>query len=362
MSIARLFGGITLILVSSISAFAQTTSYVVKSPTADVTSGVGNPSLFYVTNRLKHGDRVEVVREEAGGWLAIKAPPGSVSWIMKRFLEPIGRDVWMVTSEADAEVRYGSEVRKEEPNVRSLWLKRGAQVQKAGEAVSADDGLWQPIESPAAEVRYIRSADVAPLAAAGAGPSAQQAAPIGVDRSSSQGFSVPLVPTPAPESQPSASAAWAEAQRAEKEDRIRDAIELYNKLGREVANTDHDLSMRCFNQASWLQHKPNYVATSRLQPVATGTSAAYTPQAGRNQCTPSQYTFYGRLRQAHQSLGNKPTFVLENPQGQIVAYITSAGADLNQVVGREVEVSGPAWYCGAVRNNYMKATRVTARQ
>ena len=120
--------------------------------------------------------------------------------------------------------------------------------------------------------------------------------------------------------------------------------------------------MRCFNQASWLQHKPSYAAANRLQPVAAGTSAAYTPQAGRNQCASGEYTFYGRLRQARQSLDYKPTFILENYQGQIVAYITSAGADLNQVVGREVEVSGPAWYCGTVRNNYMKATRVTARQ
>jgi hypothetical protein len=362
MSIARLFGGISLLLVSSFSAYAQTTTYVVKSPTADVTSGIGNPSLFYVTNRLKQGDRVEVVKEETGGWLAIKAPTGSVSWINKRFLKPISRDVWSVESEADVEVLYGSEVRKEKPNVRSVYLKRGAQVLRAGETVSADDGNWQMIKSPDTELRYIRIADVAPMIAAGAGQSGQQTSPVTVGRSPSKDYSVPLVPTPATEPQSSANSAWAEAQRAEREDRIRDAIELYNKLGREVANTDHELSMRCFNQASWLQHKPSYAPGNRLQPVAAGTSAAYTPQAGRNPCAPGEYTFYGRLRQARQSVDSKPTFVLENYQGQIVAYITSAGADLNQVVGREVEVTGPAWYCGTVRNNYMKATRVTARQ
>src|SRR5262249_1503578 len=156
MSIARLFGGISLLLVSSLSAYAQTTTYVVKSPTADVTSGIGNPSLFYVTNQLKQGDRVEVVKEEAGGWLAINPPTGSVSWINKRFLKPIGRDVWSVESEADVEVRYGSEVRKEKPDVRSVYLKRGTLVHKAGEAKSADDGNWQMIRPPDMELRYIR--------------------------------------------------------------------------------------------------------------------------------------------------------------------------------------------------------------
>jgi hypothetical protein len=349
-----------LLLSFAATAFGQVGTYVVKPSTADVTSGVGNPSLFYVTNRLHQGDRVEVVREEQGGWLAIKAPPGSVSWVNARFLKPVGRDVWSVESLEDVPLFYASEVRKEKPNVRSLYLTRGTIVEKAAQAVSAEDGNWQAIKSPAAELRYIRATDVTPVAAAGGGLLAPTTSPVDTSRPPKD-YAVPPVATPSVEPLAPANARWAEAQKAEREDRTKEAIELYNKLGREVANTDHDLSMRCFNQASWLQRKPAYAIGNRLQPVAAGTSVGYSPQAAGNQCTTSEYTFYGRLRQAYQSLDQKPTYVVENGQG-IVAYVTSSGADLNVLLGRNVAVSGPACWCGSVRANYVRATRATPLQ
>src|SRR5262245_4278467 len=54
---------------------------------AEVRCGPGNSPRLYPTNRLKKGDRVEVVRELQDGWLAIKPPPGSFSWINMRFLQ-----------------------------------------------------------------------------------------------------------------------------------------------------------------------------------------------------------------------------------------------------------------------------------
>jgi hypothetical protein len=360
MSIARILSGTFLFLIAAAASFGQAGTYVVKQPTADVTSGAGNPSLYYVTNRLHQGDRVEVVREAQDGWLAIKAPAGSVSWINNRFLKPVGRDTWSVESLEDAPVYYASEVRTEKPNVRSLYLTRGTLVEKAANAKSAEDGMWQPIKSPAAELRYIRAADVTPQITASTGPAApvtSQADPVRPPKN----FAVPPVATPSVEPLAPANARWAEAQKAEKEGRIKEAIELYEKLGQEVANTDHELSTSCINKASWLRHKPGYAVGNRLQPVAAGTSVGYSPQAGGYQCTPSEYTFYGRLRQAYQSLDQKPTYVVENNQG-IVAYVTSNGADLNALLGHNVAVSGPACWCGSVRANYVRATRAAPLQ
>jgi hypothetical protein len=361
MSSARWFGGITLLLITAAGGFGQTTTYVVKSPTAEVTCGPGNPELYYVTNRLHQGDRVEVVREEPTGWLAIKPPVGSVSWINNRFLMPVGNDrsVWSVQSEADVEVLYGSEVRKDRPNVRSVYVKRGTLVNRAGETMSAQDGTWQMIKPPVAEVRYVRAADVAPEG--GNRPSAVSSVEVTTGRSPPKDYAVPPVPPPSADTPGSAQAAWAEAQRAEKEDRVRDAIELYNKLGREVMNTDHDLAMRCFNQASWLQHKPSYAVDNRLRPMASGIAVGYTPQNAGG-CVPAEFTFQGRLREAHQSLERKPTYVVEDSTGRIVAYATSAGADLNALLGKNVAVSGPACWCGSVRANYVRATRATPLQ
>src|SRR5262245_30441625 len=44
------------------------------------------------TGRLRRGDRVVVLGEEAGGWLAIRPPAGSFSWIESRAIRPLGGD------------------------------------------------------------------------------------------------------------------------------------------------------------------------------------------------------------------------------------------------------------------------------
>src|SRR5437764_628302 len=67
-------------------------------PEAEVRCGPGDTPQMYVTSRLRKGDRVEVVKELDGGWLAIKPPTGSFSWINMRFAQQItpGRPMWTV--------------------------------------------------------------------------------------------------------------------------------------------------------------------------------------------------------------------------------------------------------------------------
>jgi hypothetical protein len=47
---------------------------------APVLSGPGEK--FYPTDTLAQGDVVEVYREKPGGWLAIRPPAGSFSWVL----------------------------------------------------------------------------------------------------------------------------------------------------------------------------------------------------------------------------------------------------------------------------------------
>src|SRR5262245_11233582 len=42
------------------------------------------------------------------------------------------------------------------------------------------------------------------------------------------------------------------AEEAARAGNIDEAVRLYEALGRESANTDHDLSVQCFNKAQWL--------------------------------------------------------------------------------------------------------------
>jgi hypothetical protein len=374
MRFARLLGGLTLVLVLAATASAQPAIYTVKQPQADVRSGPSDAPLHYVTNRLLQGDKVEVVREEPSGWLAIKPPVGSFSWVNTRFLRQLGKNVWTVESEAAVEVLYGSTFREEKPTVISSRLTRGAQVESIGQPwTPPDGGIWVRIKPPPSEVRYIRAADVVPAPAPGGPPAPTIAAGTASSANDGQNWNrpVPLVPAPrddrpAAVPQPPVNPRWQAAERAEREGRINEAIELYAQLGRDVANTDHELAMRCYNQANALRRGRVYTTETRLRPVAAGTAsqsaAGYAPQNCCTPCGQNGYVFRGRLRPAYQSLDYLRTYALENPQGQIIAFVTPAGVDLEPHVNRVVEVSGVACYRGDVRNNYVRASRVTPLQ
>src|SRR5262245_49929858 len=105
---------------------------VVTAPEAEVRSGAGNSPQLYPTNRLRKGEQVEVVQEMPGGWLAIKPPPGSFSWINTRFVQELlpGRGLWVVNTHPDVRVpvRVGSELRTDPPTIEGARLARGTQL------------------------------------------------------------------------------------------------------------------------------------------------------------------------------------------------------------------------------------------
>jgi hypothetical protein len=374
MRFARLLGGLTLVLVVAATASAQTAIYTVKQPQAEARSGPSDAPLHYVTNRLLQGDKVEVIREEPSGWLAIKPPVGSFSWVNTRLLRQLSKNVWIVESEAPVEVLYGSTFREEKPTVISSRLTRGTQIESIGQPwTPPDGGIWVRIKPPPSEVRYVRAADVRPDAAPG-GP-APPATVAGTQSSASEGQNwnrpVPLVPPPAVDRpaavlQSPANPRWQEAERAEREGRVNEAIELYTQLGQTVANSDHELAMRCYNQANALRRGRTYTTETRLRPVAAGTvsqnAAGYAQQNCCTPCGQNGYIFRGRLRPAYQSLDYLRTYALENQKGEIIAYVTPAGVNLEPHVNRVVEVSGVACWRGDVRNNYVRASQVTPLQ
>jgi hypothetical protein len=127
-------------------------------PEVEVRSG---PSFeFYATSKLKAGDRVEVVgkADKNPGWLAIKPPDGSLSWINSKFVQ-VGEKSHgvVVTAEGvDVPVKPASNVSNQEPNVEIVKVGRGTHVVIAGEAkYNGPNGAWLPIEPTLHEVRYI---------------------------------------------------------------------------------------------------------------------------------------------------------------------------------------------------------------
>lgn len=156
-------GVVAAVMVPVAAQDAGKIEYVatVKVPEAEVRSGAGASDQLYSTNRLHKGDKVEVVRELEGGWLAIKPPAGSFSWINARFVQPLdaAKKTWVVVAHPEARVPLllGSNIRTTKPTVEGVSVVRGTQLRSVGPMKSADDGRWLPVEPPPAEVRYLRA-------------------------------------------------------------------------------------------------------------------------------------------------------------------------------------------------------------
>lgn len=129
---------------------------------AEVVSGPGHR--YYATARLEHGTAVEVHREEASGWLAIRPPEGSFSWVPSEYVERSDDDeaIGRVTEPTPAWV--GTMAEKVKAHRQQVMLKAGELVSILGEKqIDADEGepqTWLKIAPPAGEFRWIHLRDV----------------------------------------------------------------------------------------------------------------------------------------------------------------------------------------------------------
>lgn len=129
---------------------------------AEVVSGPGHR--YYATARLDHGTAVEVHREEASGWLAIRPPEGSFSWVPSEFVERSADDdaVGSVTEPTPAWV--GTTAEKVKAHRQQVMLKAGELVsildEKQIEADEDEPQTWLKIAPPAGEFRWIHLRDV----------------------------------------------------------------------------------------------------------------------------------------------------------------------------------------------------------
>ncbi len=133
---------------------------------AEVVAGPGHR--YYTTERLSWGSKVEIYREELSGWLAIRPPEGSFSWVPSEFIErldevqagsgEVGRvkqptGVWIGTA-----TEHVGEHRQQ------ITLKTGELVQIESEktitANSGSERKWLKIAPPAGEFRWVHLRDV----------------------------------------------------------------------------------------------------------------------------------------------------------------------------------------------------------
>src|SRR5262245_41577181 len=115
----------------------------------EVEARSGPSKEFYPTLKLRQGEKGQVGNEskEQPGWVAIKPPPGSFSWINARFVQqrPDGR-IAIVMSDVPVPVMPGSSLTNQPPNVEQIKVERGTQVTILDQPMHSSTGIWLPIK------------------------------------------------------------------------------------------------------------------------------------------------------------------------------------------------------------------------
>jgi hypothetical protein len=129
---------------------------------ADVVAGPG--ARYYVTLRLPRGTLVEVYSEEASGWLAIRPPEGSFSWVPADYVDrhPDRPEVGRVKAPVGSWI--GTSVERVAQHRQQVTLQSGELIRILGEKrVQGPDGeeqTWLKIAPPSGEFRWIHVRDV----------------------------------------------------------------------------------------------------------------------------------------------------------------------------------------------------------
>jgi hypothetical protein len=390
------WGALALVLHIAPTAFAQAARDVrhVSADQVEVRSGPSDSNAFYVTNRLQQGQQVEVVAEMPGGWLAIKPPEGSFSYINTRFLRHMVAEMptYVVTlNGVKVPVYIGSEVVNKRPTQEGAKLEAGAQVVSCGKPLADEDGTWMPIEAPVQERRFVKASAVAKTAAEAASVVRASASGVGQAPANSKGLAPSTAPSANVHEPPEAM--WQKAEQAERAGNVAEAVRLYALVGAGTAQTQAALSSMALERARYLQGgyqsygataggvppppspvqvgAPNTPGASRAAAVARPANRetiSYTGQTPRLDPSRNGKTtwesYRGILRRAGRTIEGQTTYVIDDP-GTLYPIVYAAparGVNLEAHLNRIVTVSGYTGYRGELRNKYMIAVRLEAER
>lgn len=321
MRVALVAGVIGCLALGALPATAQTSpaspaELTILIPEVEARSGPSKE--FYPTIKLRQGEKVQVVNEskEQPGWVAIKPPPGSFSWINARFVQkqPDGR-LATVISDVPVPVMPGSSLTNQAPNVEQTKVERGTLVTILDQPMHSSTGIWLPIKPTAKEVRYI------PAEAVKASPAVTVN---NVPPPTTQTVSSGMRPTP-PGTVPGQPA----------------------------------VTVAPGSGGGWQPAGQSQSA----KPGSTTTLYGTGPPA-HNPLPPSsppQWSVWGTLRKSSFKKNGLDVFVLENSRGQPLLYATAQpGFSLNGYIGRTVSLyGGVSYYSDEVIRTYcMTATHV----
>lgn len=315
MRVSLVTGIIGCLALATSPAPAQTSPAELTILVPEVEARSGPSKEFYPTIKLRQGEKVQVVNEtkEQPGWVAIKPPAGSFSWINSRFVQqrPDGR-MATVISDVPVPVMPGSSLTNQPPNVEQIKVERGTIVTILDQPMHSSTGIWLPIKPTAKEVRYIPAEAVkssSPTVTVTNAPAAQTVSGVRQTPASTIPGQPPVTAVP--------------------------------------------------NGGGW---QPAGQAPA-AKPGSTTTLYGTTPPAHNPLplANPPQWSVWGTLRKAAFKKNGLDVFVLENSRGQPLLYATAQpGFSLHSYVGRTVSLYGGVtyWSDEYIRTYCMTATHV----
>ena len=363
-------------------------------PNAEVRSGPGSDSKLYGTNNLKAGDVITVVQERPDGWLAIRPPDGSFSWVQSKYLQRIVAtqpNYLVQTNDGNkVPVYIGSAVLNTKPTLESARLTRGSQVKSLGAAQSDGKENWIPIVPPENELRYIRCEAIGKQAVqANPAPAAVPATPPNPVSSNAIVNANSAVPNC------DANQRWSQAISAETAGQSTEAIRLYSQIGQDFACSQPMFASQAYGRAVWLRDCASKGKTNTVQacapgqpkltnkalvqavsnsqnnaptaPIGSAPVANMVPQSNGPSPTPVKSINSGSgsgmgpgfLRKAGRPQSNEPSYYIESQQGRPLIYLAPApGQNLDLFINQRVEVSGPTTYRSDMRAYVMTVYQI----
>ena len=363
-------------------------------PNAEVRSGPGSDSKLYGTNNLKAGDVITVVQERTDGWLAIRPPDGSFSWVQSKYLQRIVAtqpNYLVQTNDGNkVPVYIGSAVLNTKPTLESARLTRGSQVKSLGAAQSDGKENWIPIVPPENELRYIRCEAIGKQAVqANPTPAAVPSTPANPASSNAIVNANSAVPNC------DANQRWSQAISAETAGQSTEAIRLYSQIGQDFACSQPMFASQAYGRAVWLRDCASKGKTNTVQacapgqpkltnkalvqavsnsqnnaptaPIGSAPVANMVPQSNGPSPTPVKSINSGSgsgmgpgfLRKAGRPQSNEPSYYIESQQGRPLIYLAPApGQNLDLFINQRVEVSGPTTYRSDMRAYVMTVYQI----
>jgi hypothetical protein len=333
---------------SSESSWGETT---IVAPQVEAWSGP-NQEKNYPTNLLTQAQKVAVKCDKGGrpivipdindkhpGWLEIKPPQGSFSWIHQRFIQKqLNGNTWVVVADGPVGIYVGSRRVPDEPKVERVQLSKGAQVIVLEAPMPGKSGgYYYPIQSPENEPRYIPANAINNKALVS----------LGVSSATRPGVVAQVSNTvPAAAAAGTFADLFARADAAERLGKTAEAKSLFEAAQR--ATNDPNEKLRCANRIDYLQRAGTATAGGwnigggPNRPVA-GTTALYTTNQPSRALVPGQrqWTDWGILKKTSlPPIDGQEVYRLE-VNNQPIAYATAQpGFTLSNYAGRFLTLYG----------------------